>query len=112
MQGRWGGFRNLQASTRSWLTGLFFSASNSEERYSSFQPGMMGGFITGLSLSLGFVLGLGVFLGEGDDEVEMISHSSPDDDPSMSAGSCMRKRQARMLADVIDSVGMGLPLAP
>lgn len=32
---------SLQASTSSWLTGLFFSASRIEERYSSFQPGMM-----------------------------------------------------------------------
>lgn len=45
MQGRCGGSwdlgASLQASTSSWLTGLFLSASNIEERYSSFQPGML-----------------------------------------------------------------------
>lgn len=46
MQGRCGEVAldlgpSLQASTSSWLTGLFFSASRIEERYSSFQPGMM-----------------------------------------------------------------------
>lgn len=87
---------DLQASTRPWFTGLFLSASNNEERYSSFQPGMMGGFITGTEVRVpaaGVVCkstctSLFSFLSgssgeKGNDEVEMTSQSSSDDDPSM-----------------------------
>lgn len=120
---------DLQASTRPWFTGLFLSASNNEERYSSFQPGMMGGFITGTEVRVpaaGVVCkstctSLFSFLSgssgeKGNDEVEMTSQSSSDDDPSMSAGtsgaacgsgSGRRKAHAGhagMLAMVIDSV--------